>query len=270
MYTISQVDAIRKKIPVFKKHLPMIFENVSNRKEIVELLTKYCLIRSVLADQGRPISDAHIKEQADMQRKRNKLSESEFHRELDKEGLNYDDYLFITRLGMEYSLYMDLIIGPAVSVTDSEIQELYLKKFNRQIDDPVRKYELVVFSTDKLNEKDLKEIVSVLTEFRKTGNLPAKYRNISTTNLGIVEEDLLDKQVASVITKTTEGNFSKPILRDNKHHSFFVKSITVDVASDLQDVKDRLENELLEQKMKSASWEWPKNERANHYIKNLL
>jgi hypothetical protein len=272
MYTLSQIDSIRLKLPIFKKHLPMVFGQVNKRRGVVALITDHFLIRNALAEQGKEISDVQIKEQAELQRRRSNLTEDQFYRELQREGLDYKDYLFITRFSMEYSFFIEMIIAPTVSVTDSEIGDLYFKRFNRDIDDGVIKYELVDFSIvrNKVNNKDLKEMVGVLTKFRANGILPDRFRSVSSNDLGVLEVDTLDDRVARVLRKTTAGNFSAPILIGDMYHSFFVKSVSKEVSSKFQEIKLTLEQELFDEKVKQSSQAWLKAERSKYYIKNFL
>ena len=172
---------------------------------------------------------------------------------------------------MEYNIFNRRIIAPLVTITDQELKTEYYKntKSKKTIN---YIYEVIDYNIkkDKLQKEDIARMPSVLEKYIENGNLPEIYSEIEMDSLGKLAGEDVPKNIRNVLRNTNEKKFSKPILIDNRYHSFYLISKKIIDSKDFLRAKEAIYNRLFMERSMKLSKNWFSREALNYYILDNL
>lgn len=270
--TLSMIKRIQTSLPARRNISPFIYKKSSyTNTEVVDLLVRGQIIRSKLAELGYVISDEQVEGEIKTRESKLGLTRNQLLMFLKNNNTNYEEFFEITREALEFNIFNSRVIVPLISISEQEIKNEFFKQ-NQNNKTIAYKYTLVDFTFNgrKLAKKEYKEFRNAMIEFQKGASLPAKFNNVTPTEIGDVNEESLDKSLQNVLKKVGEGQFSRPTEMFGNTHIFFVKKRDIVDSEFFTEQKPRIKAKLFEKKLNTITRTWFQREESNHYVKKFL
>jgi peptidyl-prolyl cis-trans isomerase SurA len=268
VFSLSELKRIQSTVSARKEIAPFIYtKNKYTINDILKLQHRVFIVKDKLSEQGFVVSDDSVEARIKDTEKRLGLSRNDLLDFLASKRISFNEYFELIREATEYNIFNRRIIAPLVNITDQEIKNHYYKihKSNKALS---FKYQIVDFylPESKVLKQDRKRLSYILEEYQKTGNLPAIYRDIETSNLGDVSDDDLPKELSSILKKTDEGSFSKPYIKNKLVHLFYVKKKDLTASQDFISKKSMIYNNIYMKRSKSITANWFSREALNYFV----
>lgn len=268
IYSLSELERVQKSISARREIAPFIYTNKSYTiNDILKLQQKLFIVKDKLSELGFVVSDDSVEDRIKDTERRLGLRRADLLEFLKSKGISFAEYFELIREATEYNIFNRRIISPLVNITEQEIKNYYYK-MNSSNKALSFKYEIIDFylPENRVSKSDLSRMTSILEEYQKTGNIPSIYKDIETTNLGNVSDDDLPKELSSILKITDEGAFSKPYLKSNLVHLFFVKKKDLTASQDFLTKKEMIQNKIYESRSSVVTANWFSREALNYYI----
>jgi peptidyl-prolyl cis-trans isomerase SurA len=268
VYSLSELKRIQSTVKARKEIAPFIYTKKKySVNDILKLQHRIFIVKDKLSEQGFVVSDDSVEARIKDTEKRLGLSRNDLLDFLSSKRISFNEYFELIREATEYNIFNRRIISPLVNITDQEIKNHYYKmnKSNKALS---FKYQIVDFylPESKVLKQDRKRLSYILEEYQKTGNLPSIYKDIETSNLGNVSDDDLPKELSNILKKTDEGSFSRPYMKNNLIHLFFVKKKDLSASQDFISKKSMIYNEIYMERSKSITANWFSREGLNYFV----
>ncbi len=267
--TLSMVKRIKANLGIRNNIAPFLFEKKKYSDfEIAEKIIHTKVIRDKLAEFGYVVTDEQVDGSIKQKNSQLGFSKAQLIQILKQNTMSYEEYFEFTRELLEYTLFVDRVIAPLISVTEQEVKNAYYKK-NMSSKTLAFKYDLVDFylGKDKLKKKQLATFREVLIKFQNTGNLPKAYSGVETNTLGELTEDGLTPDLKKLLKHTDEGDFSAPFLLGSDYHVFFVKKKDLVESEDFTSQKRTIHMQLTKKATEKMTDIWLKRQKGGHYVK---
>lgn len=267
--TLSMVQRIVANLQIRRNIAPFIYNKSKlTNKEVADNIINAKMIRDKLSEFGFVVGDEQVQGNVKQRISQLNLTRKQLIQFLKQNSMNFDEYFELTREAMEYSLFVDRVISPLISVTEQEIKNTYYKR-NLSNQTLSFKYDLVDFylPKSKLGKGKLSKFKSVLIKFQNTGNLPKDYKGVETNTLGELTEDGLTPDLKKLLKKTDEGSFSNPFLLGGDYHVFFVKKKDLVESEDFTAQKRKIRGELMKNATDKMTSIWLARQKNGHYVK---
>lgn len=272
IYTLSEIKRVQSTISIRKEIAPFIYtKNEYTQRDTLKVLQNLFIIKDKLEEQGFVVSDDSVEDRIKETQKSLNLNRNELMQFLASKNITFSEYFEILRQAMEFNIFNRRIIAPLVTITDQELKNEYYK--SRSNSRSVNyNYEIVDYTINKskVQNSDLKKLPSILSRYRKTGNLPEIYKDFSMDDLGKVSQEDLPKNIQRVLKVANKKEFSEPILIDNTVHIFYVVNKTIAESADYLRQRAAIYNRLFLQRANSLSENWFSREALNYYILDNL
>ena len=270
--TLSEIKRIHKTLPARAEISPLIFESkkISN-EEILDILIRIFIIKDKLSELGFVINDDSVESTITDTEKRLGLRRAQLLKFLNQKGISFEEYFELIRVTKEYNIFVQRIIAPLVSITEQDLKNYYYAN-NKNSKTLSFKYNVVdfYFNQNEVPKNQIKHLPKILAEYQRSGNIPPAFKDFQTNNLGSVSDDDLPSDLSKTLQSTNENEFSKPFIRNNLIHSFFLKSKELTESADYLEKKEFIYNQLFMQKSDAIIDSWFEKERFNYYILNNL
>lgn len=268
VYSLSELKRIQSTVSARKEIAPFIYTKKKySINDILKLQHRVFIVKDKLSEQGFVVSDDSVEARIKDTEKRLGLTRNDLLDFLSSKRISFNEYFELIREATEFNIFNRRIIAPLVNITDQEIKNHYYKihKSNKALS---FKYQIVDFylPESKVLKQDIKRLSYILEEYQKTGNLPAIYIDIETSNLGNVSDDDLPKELSSILKKTDEGSFSKPYIKNKLVHLFFVKKKDLTASQDFISKKSMIYNQIYMKRSKSITSNWFSREALSYFI----
>lgn len=268
IFTYSELVRIKNTINARKEIAPFIFtKSKYSIKDILKVQQNTFIIKDKLSELGFVVSDDSVESRINETEKRLGLKRNDLLNFLDSKGLTFNEYFELIRNATEFNIFNRRIISPLVNITEQEVKNEYYK-INSSNKALAFKYNVVDFylPSSSVLKNDKNKLPSILEEYQKTGNIPAIYKNIETSNLGEVSDDDLPKDLSKLLKITNEGSFSKPYTKNNMIHVFYLKSKDLTESQDFLKQKNVIFNKIYMERSKKITVSWFSKESLNYYI----
>ncbi|MCK5883560.1 MAG: hypothetical protein KAG61_07710 [Bacteriovoracaceae bacterium] len=267
--TLSIVERIKTNLQIRQNIAPFIYNKSKlTNSQVAENIINSKMIRDKLSEFGFVVGDEQVQGNVKQRIAQLGLSQKQLIQFLKQNNMNFDEYFELTREAMEYSLFVDRVISPLISVTEQEIKNTYYKR-NLSNQTLSFKYDLVDFylPKSKLGKNKLSKFKDVLVKFQNTGNLPKAFEGVETNTLGELTEDGLTPGLKKLLKKTDEGSFSAPFLLADDYHVFFVKQKDLVESEDFAAQKRKIRGELMKMATDKMTGIWLARQKNGHYVK---
>lgn len=267
--TLSLVDRIKSNYEVRHNIAPLIYpKNKNSENDLANTIIQAKIIRDKLAEFGYIVSDEQVEDNIKQRTTALGMSRKELTTFLSQNKMSFKEYFELTREFLEYSLFVDRVISPLISISEQEIKNAYYQKF-KGTKTMSFKYDLVDFSLpkNKLDKKSLKNFKPILKSFQTTGNLPRAYKEVATNTLGELSEEGLTPELKKLLKSTEEGEFTDAFTLGDDYHVFFVKKKELVESEDYTHIRQRLRGELTQAEIEKMTDVWIKRQLSGHYIK---
>lgn len=267
-FTLSELKRVQKTISARREIAPFIFNKKKySLKDILKIQQHTYIIKDKLSEMGFVVSDDSVESRILETEKRLGLRRADLLVFLESKGISFNEYFELIRNATEFNIFNRRIISPLVNITKQEVKNEYYK-INSSNKALSFKYNIVDFylPQSKVLKKDTNRLPYILEEYQKTGNIPGIYKSIETTNLGDVSDDDLPKDLSKLLKKTNEGSFSKPFIKNNLVHIFYLKAKDLTESQDYLKNKDRIYNKIYMKRSKVITTTWFSKESLNYYI----
>lgn len=270
--TLSEIKRIQSGMAARGNISPMLYRDKSTKtNDLVRMTINRYLIRSKLEELGYIVTDDQVEGQIKSTEDRLRLTRAALLSFLQSNNLTFDEYFEIIRESIEFNIFFSRVIQPLVTVTDQEVKNEY---FKRNVDNKTLsfKLDLVDFTMPKssMSKAMINEFPRVLENMQSTGNVPERFSDYSSNTLGQISEEGLNKELRTLLVKTEEGGFSKPILMGDYYHVFFVKKKDLVESEQYLKVKEHIRAELSENVSKEILTLWFQREQNKHFVRTFL
>ncbi|MCK6595936.1 MAG: hypothetical protein L6Q33_12120 [Bacteriovoracaceae bacterium] len=187
---------------------------------------------------------------------------------LNQQGFNFDEYFETIREAIEYSIFIQRVISPIVSITDQEVKNTYFKQNSKNARMNF-KYGLIDYSINKDIAAGTK-FLSAIKDFKKSNIIAEDFKDYSATNLDALTEEDISAELNAILKETDEGAITKPIMIGGKLHVFYVAKKDLVESSEYLKEKEKIRNQLFEKAVVLETKDWLIRERNKHFIKNNL
>ena len=268
IFTLSEIERIQKTIKFRREVSPFIFKKAKYSKaEVLKILQNQFIIKDKLSEIGYVFSDDSVDSQIRETEKQLGLTRDQLLEFLKGNGVTFNEYFELIRSAMEFNRYNRVIIAPLVTITDQEIKNYYYK-LNTKNKALEFNYTVVDFTlpSNLVSKKEMKTLTNTLSIYQKTGNIPSKFKEIDTTDLGTLSDDDLSKDLSQLFRATDESSFSKPYVKDGIVHIFFLKKKDLKESKDFLSKRGFIHNKIFLERSNQISTNWFKREALNYYI----
>lgn len=267
--TQSMVGRIASNFDMRHNIAPFIYsKSKKSNKDLAHTIIQSKVIRDKLSEFGYVVSDEQVEDNVKQRTTALGLSRKDLTQFLSQNKMSFKEYFELTREALEYSLFVDRVITPLVSVTEQEIKAAYYQRF-KESKTMGFKYDLVDFSLSKskLSKEQLREFKPALKKFQSTGNLPKSFKDVDTNTLGELSEDGLTPELKKVLKNTEESEFTEPFLLGDDYHVIFVKKKDLVESEDYVQLRNKLRQELSQQATEKMTDIWINRQLSGHYLK---
>lgn len=272
VYTLSEIERVLDTIQIRKEIAPFIYTKKDySQRDVLKSLQNTFIIKDKLEELGFIVSDDSVEDRIRETQKSLNLNREELKQFLKTKNISFSEYFEILREAMEFNIFNRRIIAPLVTITDQELKNEFYKGSSSSKTVSYR-YEVVDYTINKskVQNSDLKNLPSVLTTYRKTGNLPEIYKDFSMDDLGKVAGEDLPKNIRIALKTTEEKSFSTPVILDNTVHIFYVIKKSIAESAEFLKVRNAIYNRLFLQRASDLSNNWFSREALNYYILDNL
>ncbi len=272
VYTLSEITRISNTLSIRREIAPFIYKKIKmSKNDVLTLIQNGFIIKDKLSELGFIISDDAVDSRIQETEKSLRLTRSELLAFLKSKGITYNEYFELIREAMEYSVFQRRIIAPLVTITDQELKNFYYKmnKNNKALSFQYKVVDFVL-PVKKVLKEDIKRLPAILSQYRKTGNIPSIYSDLATNDLGDVSDEDLPKQLSKILRATNEGTFSENYIRDGQVHIFYVIKKELAESSDYISKRNLIRNQIFSKRADKISQNWLSRESLNYYVlKNI-
>ena len=272
VFTLSEIKRVKDTINIRREIAPFIYTKKKyNDSDTLHLMQELFIIKDKLSELGYVISDDAVESRIIETEKGLGLNRKELLSFLESKGISFNEYFEILREAMEYNVFSGRVIAPLVTITDQELKNLFYKN-SKNKKALAFTYKVLDFSLPKgvISQKEYQGLPRILERYRLTGNIPKKFRNIATNDLGLVKDEDLPKELSTILKNTNEKKFSKVYVKDNLIHSFYISKKDLADSEEFINSKRKLYNFLFSSRSKNISMNWFSREKLNYYILNNL
>lgn len=267
LITLSEVNHIKKSYTARKNIAPLIFDSEKgNTKNILNSIIKTYMIRKKLSELGIVVDDETVDSRVSQIEKSQNVTRNFLVNYLKSQGLEFEDYFQLIKNMIEISYFNQKVISPLVSVSDQEVKNFYSGKIAGKVNS--FKYKVIDFNISESSLKNVSdaELLTLLSEYKESGNKPDKISAIESSELEF-ESSSLTPQISKTLSNVKNKNFSKPITINGTKHIFYMLNKKTINNFKLSKNKSVVKNQLLMTKSKETLDKWINNERSNYYIK---
>lgn len=272
VFTLSEVNRIKKTIDIRREIAPFIFSNKKySKQEVLRVLQNAYIVKDKLEELGFIISDDSVEDRIKETERSLKLNRDDLLVFLSSKGITFNEYFEIIRSAMEFNIFNRRIIAPLVTITDQELKNVYYKTDSKAKSSSYN-YNVIDFNIDlgKIQKSDIKKFPQVLAVYRKTGTLPEIYSSLSTDDLGNISNEDIPKALQKIFRITSEKTFSKPYISDGTLHVFYLVKKEIADSTDFLQKKRRIYNQLFMTRSSKLSQNWFSRESLKYYVLNNL
>jgi peptidyl-prolyl cis-trans isomerase SurA len=268
VYTLSEVNRVKSTLGIRKEIAPFIYKDKSSSQgDILRLMQNKFIIKDKLSELGFVISDDAVESRIKETEKSLRLNRPELLQFLKSKGISFNEYFELLREAMEYSVFQRRIIAPLVTITDQELKNYYynMNTSNKALS---FNYKVVDFTLPegKVLKQDLKRLPAILETYKKTGNIPQIYADISTNDLGKVSDEDLPKDLSKLLKTTDEKRFSKLYIKGGVIHSFYLVSKDLAESSDFIQKRNLIYNQIFLKRSSKIAQNWFSRETLSYYV----
>ena len=268
VYTLSEVTRVQNTLDIRKEIAPFIYKDKSSSQgDILRLMQNKFIIKDKLSELGFVISDDAVESRIKETEKSLRLNRPELLQFLKSKGISFNEYFELLREAMEYSVFQRRIIAPLVTITDQELKNFYynMNSSNKALS---FKYKVVDFTLpeNKVLKSDLGRLPAILETYKKTGNIPQIYADISTNDLGNVSDEDLPKDLSKLLKSTDENRFSKLYIKGGVIHSFYLVSKDLAESSDFIQKRNLIYNQIFLKRSSKIAQNWFSRESLSYYL----
>jgi peptidyl-prolyl cis-trans isomerase SurA len=270
--TLSEIERIKSTLPARKEISPFLYSAEQlTHKDILLILQKQFIIKDKLSSFGYVVSDDSVESRITQTEKRLGITRQSLLDFLSNKGISFEEYFEIIRDTMESNIFNSRIIAPLVTITDQEIKDFYMKNSNSS-SSVAFNYDVTdfYFSKDSLGNNDIKELTAVMTQYRKSGVIPEKFKNYQTANLGRVDSEGVATDFKIALDNTENNSFSAPVIKGGIIHVFFVQNKEIVESAEFLKVKPQIREIILSQRADVITATWFKKEFQNYFIQENI
>ncbi len=268
-FSLSQIKRIQDTVAIRKNVSPLVYDkNSFELSEITEKLINRQMIKAKLSEIGYSVGDDYVEDQIKANEKKLGVNRTSLIQFLNQQGFNFDEYFETIREAIEYSIFIQRVVGPIISITDQEIKNTYYKT-NAKNSRMNFKYSLVDYSSGNDSAKG-NAFYNALLSYRKSNVIGEDFKDFSSTNLDDITEEDISSDLSKALKETDEGTLTKPIMVAGRLHVFYIQKKDLVESSAYQQEKEKIRNALFEKAVVGEAREWFMRERNKHFIKNNL
>jgi len=254
-----------------REHIEQCGENPLNKKVYSKYL-KELIDLKLLELQGKKMGIEISEEKLDLLEKdiRAKKGNKEFEKELKSTGSN----LYRLRFGWKNQFLQEsissVILRNQIVITEKEIKNYYKKNYGEIEEENLVKLSLVVIDREKLTDEEIIEIEDNFKANTDSDEFIRKYLEkgkIEKTsgNLGYLNPNNLDSNVANSILEVKTGPVIGPFYSDNLIKYFIIRDRTFGDTNYLKN-KEEIRETIYDEKILSLLDTWFQKLRDNSYI----
>lgn len=253
------------------------------RKDAVERLVEKALTDQEVKRYGITVTDRELDASVENFKEYNKVSDEDFRKGLEKEGMTLDAFREETRGRLLRTKLVNAEIKSKIVITEEDIKKYHAKTTGITADgSELKKYHIFHIlksygqDADQAKTGEARdEMEQILARLKNGEEFPilAKLKSESPTSetggdLGLFVLDDLSSEIRDAVIKLKPGEFSDIVSTSQGYQVFFLKEIVTEEAKPYSadssaEIEEKLYNDIIEQKFKS----WLDGLKEKSYIR---
>ena len=248
----------------------LLLKNVFKKSQLLKdqnLLLEFMIARHILyqtakKEENLPKLSSKQIDQALAQLK-GKMSHKKFARRLKKARLNLKSLKALIAVDLTNDILLSMLAAPKVMVSEQEISARHFKQYQRAL---FKNFEYDFVSVQFSEDKKLR----VLAALKKPSPLPLE-KMAQRFDLEIKHSKLKDREIHKIFKAELErlsvSQSSPVIFLNGIYYILQLKWKTPIVSPKEKAIRDRLEQEIYKEKLKTELIQWVKEKKAGFFIK---
>lgn len=270
--SLSEIKRLKKTLVGRQAIAPILYNDLANAtdKSFIEHIFQTYIIGKELEKIGYNVAQERIEEQINTTLKRTNLTKNQLIEQLAKNGLSFEEYEYVIRESMEFSLFNQKIISPLIAISEQEVKSLYIQKSSQKslkaIEYKINDY---ILTTRGLSET---KIAAIQTQIQNLldQNKKVKIKGVELLELGSVKSTSLDKKISSHLKNIETGKVAKGLNIAGDIHLFHVIDKDISESDEYEKVKSQIANYIFEQKSKEVLKSYFERKLQDDYFKKFL
>jgi parvulin-like peptidyl-prolyl isomerase len=246
------------------------------REKILDLLIERQLVLIWAAGQNISVSNEELEQMETSIRERNNLTPDQFEKALASRGDTPELFRESLRIQITINKALGLALASQIQVSDSELQELYLKTYPRKTVFEVSHILLAVDEGASVEEseavkRNAEQIIAQIASGASFDSMVSEYSQDGSSadkggRLGTFSEGELLPELEDLAATLEPGEVGGPVKTSAGYHVLLLESRGTSEPLSFSEVRSTLERSLMADKEESVRVRWLKELREATYI----
>ena len=245
-------------------------------EKVLDLLIERHLVLIWAAGQNISVADGELEQREASIRERNNMSPDQFEKALSSTGDTPESFRENLRIQITINKALGLALSKQIQISDSELQELYLKTYPRKTVFEVSHILLAVdkgasVEKDESVKKNAEQVIAQIAGGSSFDSMVSEYSQDGSSadkggRLGIFSEGELLPELENLAATLEPGEVGGPVRTSVGYHVLLLESRGTSEPPPFSEVRGTLERSLMADREESVRTRWLNELKETTYI----